>query len=125
MQLLTYLTTVNIGSWSALKVRDMAIEADCKDFYDFVYSGFSSATHNMWPHIASYNLEQCTNPLHGWHGVPRVKKVPWDIHYLYLSAKYVQKAFTLFDEKLKISIKEDSAFKYLCDWLSEDDSEKR
>src|SRR5690606_26275691 len=41
-QQFTFLTTVNLGSWSGLSARKMAEEADCLDFYDMVYTPFSA-----------------------------------------------------------------------------------
>jgi hypothetical protein len=55
----TFLTEVNLGSWSGVSTRAMAEEAGCLDFYNYVYTPFSACAHSMWHHIAHYNLKQC------------------------------------------------------------------
>ena len=69
-QRFTFLTEVNVGSWSGINTRQMADEADCIDFYNFVYNPFSACSHSTWHHVARYNLMQCANPLHQNHQVP-------------------------------------------------------
>ncbi len=118
-QQFTFLTEVNVGSWSGKTPRDMADEAGCIDLYNFAYCPFSSATHNMWPHIDAYNLESCTNPLHGGHKIAGIRKAPWDVDYLYRAAKYARKSFNLFDQKTGIKASSPSAFDFLCEWLKE------
>jgi len=106
----TFLTEVNVGSWSGMDARKMAEEADCVDLYNFAYAPFSAATHNMWHHVAKYNLAPCPNPLHRYHRIPIVRSESSDIDYVYRAAKYVQKAFTLFDQKTGVQTSSASAF---------------
>ena len=80
----------------------MAEEAGCIDLYNYVYTPFSAATHNMWHHIGRYNLKACLNPLHGLHYVPVDYQLPSHTSYLRLAAKYTDKAFHLFNEKTGI-----------------------
>ncbi len=103
-QRFTFLTEVNVGSWAGITTRQMAEEADCLDFYNYVYNPFSACTHSMWHHIARYNLRACVNPLHQYHRVPDDPELPLDVHYLSLAAKYLQKTFSTFDEKTGIRI---------------------
>jgi hypothetical protein len=44
----TFLTEVNLGSWSGIDTRAMAEQADCLDFYNYSFQPFTSAVHNMW-----------------------------------------------------------------------------
>jgi hypothetical protein len=106
----TFLTEVNVGSWSGIDARKMAEEADCIDLYNYAYAPFSAATHNMWHHVAKYNLAPCPNPLHRYHKIPIVRSESSDIDYLYRAAKYVAKAFSLFDEKTGVQTNCASAF---------------
>ena len=106
----TFLTEVNVGSWSGIDARKMAEEADCIDLYNYAYAPFSAATHNMWHHVAKYNLAPCPNPLHRYHKIPIVRSESSDIDYLYRAAKYVEKAFSLFDEKTEVQTNCASAF---------------
>lgn len=99
-----FLTEVNIGSWTGISTRDMAKEADCEGLYKFAYTPFSGPTHNMWQHISVYNLKACRNPLHKYHKVPTIIEDRSDPHYVYLSAKYVNKSYKLFDDTYNIKI---------------------
>ncbi len=116
-QRFTFLTEVNVGSWSGIKTRQMAEEADCIDFYNFVYNPFSACTHSMWHHVARYNLMQCANPLHQDHRVPEDFELSMDLSQFYLAAKYLQKTFSAFDDKFSIQVDAPSAFEHLCDGL--------
>jgi len=116
-QRFTFLTEVNVGSWSGIQTRQMAKEADCIDFYNYVYNPFSACTHSMWHHIARYNLRQCANPLHQYHHVPEDPEFPMDPYNLYLSAKYLQKTFSAFDRKFGIKVDVPSAFDHLREGL--------
>jgi len=100
-----FLTDVNLGSWSGLSTRKMAEEANCIDFYNYVYTPFSACVHSTWNHIGKYNLRLCNNPLHGYHSIPSMVEVPIDLHYLILAARYLQKTFVKFDETFDIQIK--------------------
>lgn len=114
-QRFTFLTEVNVGSWSGIPTRQMAEEADCIDFYNYVYNPFSACTHSMWHHIARYNLWQCANPLHQYHQVPEDPQLPMDPYNLYLAAKYLQKTLSAFDEKFSIQVDVPSAYEHLCE----------
>jgi len=118
-QRFTFLTDVDLGSWSGLTTRKMAEEAGCLDFYNYVYTPFRACTHSMWNHIGLYNLERCTNPLHRYHRVGAMLAVPLDVDFLYNAAKYVQKTFACFDERYGIEIGGQSAFDLLRSGLNE------
>jgi hypothetical protein len=112
-QRFTFLTEVNVGSWSGIDVRAMAEDAGHRDLYRYAYVPFSAATHNMWHHVSRYNLIKCPNPLHAYHKVPIDLFVPPDVDYFYRAAKYVEKAFKVFDEKTGVKISLPSAFDML------------
>ena len=116
-QRFTFLTEVNIGNWSGISTREMAEEAECVDFYNYVYTPFSACTHSMWHHIARYNLRQCVNPIHQYHQIPCDSELPMDPYYFYLAAKYLQKTFSAFDKKMGIQVNVPSAFEHLCEGL--------
>jgi hypothetical protein len=99
-----YLTDVNLGSWSGKNVRDMANECGCEDLYKFGYTGFSGGVHNIWPHIAIYNLETCRNPLHKNHRVPKIYDIEPDFDYPYRSSKYLAKSYRAVDEALGLKV---------------------
>jgi hypothetical protein len=122
-QRFTFLTEVNVGSWSGTDTRKMAEEADCLDLYRFAYAPFSQATHSMWPHLLKYNLTHCTNPLHRYHRVPAQAEMGVDPDYLYRAAKYVRKTFRLFDKQTGVSVDIAPAFDSLVERLRTLDSE--
>lgn len=114
-----FLTEVNVGTWSEVPVRKMAEEAGCLDLYNNAYTVFSSATHSMWHHVSRLNLQYCKNPLHRYHKVPIDPILNPDPDYLFRAAKYVEKSFALFDCTYSVESGVPSAFKKLCDALSQ------
>lgn len=110
----TFITDVNLRNWSGITTLEMAEEAGCMDFYNFVYNPFSACSHSTWSHIGRYNLKQCTNPLHQYHKIPTDPELPIDLYYLYSAAKCLKETFSKFDEKIAISVKVPSAFEHLC-----------
>lgn len=101
---LEHITEVSVGSWSEESTRQMAEEVGCLDFYRLAYTPFSPAVHNMWHHVADYNLERCRNPLHQYHRVPVDPQLEPDIDYVYRAAKYLAKTFDLFDRQTGVSV---------------------
>ena len=118
-QRLSLLTDVNVGSWSGISARDMAREAQCLDFYNFVYTPFSACVHSTWEHLAAYNLTPCANPLHRFHSVPVAAEESIDFQYPYLAGKYLAKTFGAIDESLDLSLEAPSAFEILCSGLDQ------
>ena len=96
-QRIGWLLDVDLGKWSSLSVRQMAEEAGCIDFYNYVYTPFSACAHSMWHHVARYDLVECGNPLHRYHRRPVSEAPPPDVHYLTLAAKYWSKTLNTFD----------------------------
>jgi len=109
----TFLTEVSFKTWSEKTVRQMAEESDCIDLYNYAYSPFSCATHNMWNHIAKYNLIESNNPLHRNFKIPIVHIIQPSIHYLELSAKYIDKMLERFDKVFKYNGKTENSYEYL------------
>lgn len=124
-QQFTFLTEVDLGAWSGKSTREMAEEAGCIGLYNYAYTPFSLASHSMWPHLEPYNLQACRNPLHGWHKKACIRKSPWHIDYLSIGAKYVNKAFKLFDKKTGIKNTAPNSYDFLWAWLHEDGDTKQ
>jgi hypothetical protein len=95
-----FLIPVNLGAWSEMDMRKMAIEVGEKPFYDLVFTQFSASVHSTWPHIWKINLRACNNPLHMGHRVPFVPNLPPDPHLFVNSAKYLCKTFAKFDTSI-------------------------
>lgn len=124
-QQFTFLTEVELGSWSGLSARAMAKEAGEEDFYNYVYTPFSACTHSMWHHIAKYNLIRCESPLHRHHFEPMDPDLGLDVHYVYLASKYLDKSFRRFDEVFQISVSVTSAHENLVRRLQALDKKNR
>lgn len=114
-QRIGWLLNVDLGKWSSLSVRQMAEEADCIDFYNYVYTPFSACAHSMWHHVARYDLRDCGNPLHRHHRRPISEASDPDPHYLTLAAKYWSKTLGTFDQTYGLAIPGLSSYKMLID----------
>ncbi|MBC6983286.1 DUF5677 domain-containing protein [Caulobacter sp. 17J80-11] len=112
-QRIGWLLDVDLGKWSSLSVRQMAEEANCIDFYNYVYTPFSACVHSMWHHIAGYNLTECSNPLHRYHRRPTSEQFTPDIHYLTLAAKYWSKTLGTFDRAHALAIPSPASYEKL------------
>lgn len=95
----SFLTTVDVGSWSGISTRQMAIDSGCKDFYDLVYDPFSNCTHSSWNHIGKYNVKISENPMHKFLRLPYVHPGEIELIYANLSIKYLSMVFNSFEEK--------------------------
>ncbi|ESU25222.1 hypothetical protein FLJC2902T_31630 [Flavobacterium limnosediminis JC2902] len=109
----TFLTEVNLGSWSGNSTRKMAEDAGLLDFYNFVYQPFSNCTHSNWGHISKYNTQISDNPFHKFLRYPIIVDFDADLHYMGLSAKYLAKSIELFDEHFKLNVNPSIAFSNL------------
>jgi hypothetical protein len=94
----SFLTTVDVGSWSGISTRQMAIDSGCKDFYDLVFDPFSNCTHNSWNHIGKYNVKISENPMHKFLRLPYVNPGEIESFYANLSIKYLSMVFDSFDK---------------------------
>ncbi len=119
-----FLQNVDLGNWAGLSVRQMADEAGCIDFYNFVYTPFSACAHSMWHHIGRYNLIKCTNPLHRYHGRPISPAAEPDLHYLLLAAKYWAKTLDTFDTQTGINVDCQSAYDALTTAILTEDTQE-
>lgn len=119
-----FLVEVNLGSWTDVSVRDMALKTGLIDFYNYVYQEFSAATHSTWHHVGRLNVDQCQSPLHRYHRVPVDPPISPDITFLLLAGKYLAKLFEIFDAKCQVTTDTSSAFEVLrsdVDALADDD----
>lgn len=114
-----HITEVSIGTWSERNTRQMAEEAGCLDLYRLEYGPQSAAVHNMWPHVAEYNLRRCQNPLHQLHRVPCDPDLEPRIDYVYQAARYVNMTFKLFDRETGVSVETPSSHDSFVDALQQ------
>ena len=98
------LTEVNLGEWAGMNLRDMATETSLLDLHRFDYARWSGATHNMWHHLVRSNLAHCQNPIHGFHRLPVVSRMPPNPRYLQWATEYLDATFAVFDEKTGVHV---------------------
>ena len=122
-QQLEFLTEVNLGSWSGKTTRKMAEEADCVDFYNYVFQPFSSAVHSYWSHTGRINVEHCQNPSHNYHLLPVILSFEPDTHWCRMAAKYLAKSLASFDDFLDTDQLLTKSYGVLHDALSQTDAE--
>jgi len=94
----TFLTDVNLGSWSDKPILKIAEEADCRDFYHYVFTPFSNSAHGTWNHIMKYSLKTSSNPLHCLVKRPIFLDLEPDPHFAELSMRYLDKSFGIYDK---------------------------
>lgn len=109
----TFLTEVNLGSWSGSSTRKMAEEANLLDFYNYVYQPFSNCTHSTWGHISKYNNVPSDNPFHKFLRQPLILEFYPDFFFMELAAKYLAKSFKLFDAHFSMNIETPRSFQTL------------
>ncbi len=95
-----FLVNVNVGSWSGENTRNMAIDAGLKGFYDHVYTPFSQCVHSTWHHVGQYNSRPSESPFTRMFWEANIADRSFDIWNLHLAAKYLDKTFDAFDEKI-------------------------
>lgn len=120
----SYLIPVNLGSWSEMKIRDMAIEVGEKKFYDLVFAQFSSAVHSTWQHIWRWNLKPCSNPLHMGHRTPFDPQLSISPELYSVAVKYLCKTFAKFDREVLGRDTDNDAYRcyeVFCDRFAEKD----
>jgi hypothetical protein len=115
----SFLTNVNLGSWSGLDARKMAEEADCLDLYRYAYIPFSSGVHNMWNHVGRLNLRQSGNPLHKYLLIPCDPEMEPEFDFLLNCAKYLQESFCVVDETFNLQCSTALPYDYWCNLADE------
>jgi hypothetical protein len=68
------------GSFAGVDVRQMAIEADLKPYYDLAYQPYSSESHGDWVSLRRSDLKPCANPLHRYHRIGRFDGPATSLH---------------------------------------------
>lgn len=117
----SFLTEVNLGSWSGADARQMAEQADCLDVYRYAYTPFSSCVHNMWNHVGRLNLAQSGNALHKYLLVPGDPELEPEFDMLLNCAKYLQESFSAVDKAFNLQCQTQLPFDY---WLTQGNEQK-
>ena len=108
----THLTEVNVGNWGP-SLGEMAKEVGLIELNRNDYAQWSSATHSMWHHVVRFNIQYCTNPLHGYHRIPTMPQLAPEPELLQRAAEYVDLALRSFDEATGTSVGDLSAVEVL------------
>jgi hypothetical protein len=107
----TFLTEVNIGSWSGISTREMAQKTGLIDFYNLTYQPFSNTAHSTWSHIIKHNIEISDNPLHKFIKKPIIHEYNPDfLHTPNTAGKYLDKSMSLFDKNIQLEITSEPSF---------------
>jgi len=109
----SFLTTVDVGSWSGVNTREMAEKSGCESLYKYVYSPYSSCVHNTWNHIGKFNLKPSDNPLHKLFRLPYDLEINPELDILIKSAKYFSRTIELIDDKFNINSNLEDVYDYL------------
>jgi hypothetical protein len=62
---------IELGHWNKADLRNLSIEAGIKDDYDKFYAWTSSFAHAHWGPVKDSVFDNCGNPLHRLHRIPR------------------------------------------------------
>ena len=62
---------IELGHWSKADLRNLSIEAGVKEYYDEFYAWTSSFAHGHWGAVRNSVFDNCGNPLHRLHRIPR------------------------------------------------------
>jgi hypothetical protein len=92
------LTDVNLGSWSGKTTLNMAEEVGYSDFYHFVFTPCSNATHGTWNHITKYALKYSTDPIHNFLRRPIFYDLSPDLNVAELAMEYMDQALKRYDD---------------------------
>jgi len=112
VQRYSFLTEVNVGSWSGLSTREMAEQADCLDLYNYAYTPFSACTHSTWNHVGRFNIAVSDNALHKYSLIPSDVEFDYCFDVLINSAKYMAKVFSLIDNHYKLDLNLEDPYDY-------------
>ncbi len=98
-QKLMFLLPVELGSWSNISTREMAIEAGLENAYNFSYQPFSGCVHSTWNHISQYNARRSESPLHRHTFVAAMPEFPPDAHQLDTVARWLDETLVLYQKQ--------------------------
>ncbi len=108
-----FLNNINLGSWKFGDVRNTAIDAGMKEYYDMFYDVGSFAVHSTWNYISKHNLKMCESPFHKDHRIPVINEPIIDTSMFLILAKIMQDTFELVDTHYSNRQNISSSFEYL------------
>lgn len=99
-----FLQDVDVGSWSGISTRQMAVDAGCLDLYRFAYTPYSNCAHNSWNHLGRIYCIPSSNPLHRFIRIPGHPDMPLDPNVFMNAAKYFEKSLCVVSSQFHISV---------------------
>ncbi len=108
-----FLQDINIGSWAGKSIRQMAIEADCLDYYRFTFSPWSFCTHNSWNHISIFNTREKDSSIHNFIKEPYIFNSPPEFDILYNSFQYLEDIFKVIITNFNIEFNQITIMEWL------------
>jgi hypothetical protein len=102
-QKLTFLLPVELGSWSGLSTREMAIQTDLQTMYNFSFQTFSGCVHSTWNHICQYNAKPSPSPLHRHTFLPDMPEFSPDVHQLDTVSRRLDETLKLYQQNFGMS----------------------
>ncbi len=104
-QKFTFLLPVELGSWSGITTRDMAIEVGLQNMYNFSFQTFSGCVHSTWNHVSQYNAKPSESPLHRYTFIADMPEFSPDAHQLNTVARRLDETLFLYQKHLGVSEK--------------------
>lgn len=95
---------VNVGNWIDKSVRDMAMDIDEKELFDYLYNPFSDIIHGGYSSLEQHHLRNCYNPLHKGHKIPKEVSEKLDFMIPLLCIKIIIKTIEFGKKKLNLNI---------------------
>jgi len=115
----TFLTIVDVGSWSGTSTRSMAEEAGLMELYDHAYVPWSTCAHSMWNHIERFNTQYSSNPYLRHLREPDDLHMKPQIDVLLNAAKYLQRSYDAVDTAFALDVKIEPPWDFLIEALNE------
>jgi hypothetical protein len=101
----SFLQYVDVGSWSGIKTRAMAVEAECLDLFNFAYQGWSHAAHGTWNHIGRFDALPTHEPLHKHIWQPANLEHDHQVDVVIQATKYFDELCVLLVNEFKLEMK--------------------
>lgn len=121
-----FFVTVNLGNWTGKNTREMALEADCIDLYNFAYTPYSFSAHNTWNHLGKFNAVPSSSPLHKNMRMPNIPHFAGEPSIMMNAAKYLDKSINAVAKHYGLTAQAEAAYPWsgariseVCEFLYE------
>jgi len=115
----SFLQYVDVGSWSGITTRQMAIESECLELFNFAYQGWSHAAHGTWNHIARFDALRTRESLHKHIRQPANLSHDHQVDIVIQATKYFDKLCVLLASEFKLEMKISNPNNWLAERLEQ------